>query len=165
MDHGTRPSANGFTREEEEDPELKAAIEASLRDANAPRPSAPVVVPDDSEDHAYRGAFTYSNGREKETSLSAHPPLPVLPNYDLDPRETDAILTFNQTIADANLQGGSSLSRISNAHEMYDRANSLRPKLALSLDDTDRKERGFCSRYHYFINLTFSLSRNVVRHA
>ncbi|KAF8530931.1 hypothetical protein JB92DRAFT_2578725, partial [Gautieria morchelliformis] len=141
VDRGTRPSANGNKQEDEEDPELKAAIEASLREANAPKPSAPVVAShDEPEGYVYRGTFTYANGSEKDIPLPAQPPLPTLPNHDLNPREADAILTFNQTIQDAHSQSGSDLSRISNAHEMYDLANSLRPKLALSLDDTDRKE-------------------------
>ena len=159
VDRGPRPNVNRYTREEEEeDPELKAAIEASLREANAPKPSAPVVATyDEPEDYAYRETFTYATGREKKALLPTQPPLPVLPNHDLNPREADAILTFNQTIEDAHSQGGSSLSRISNAHEMYDRANSLRPKLALSLDDTDRKERESCFLRHYFVLLTFLL--------
>lgn len=143
MDRGARPSAAENKRDDEEDdPELKAAIEASLREANAPKPSAPVVTSyDEPEDYVYRATFPYSNSREEQTPLPTHPLLPTLPNHDLHPRETDAILTFNQTIEDAQSQGGSSLSQLSNAHEMYSRANSLRPKLALSLDDTDRKER------------------------
>lgn len=141
MDRGTRPTANGFKNEDDDDPELKAAIEASLREANAPKPSAPVAASyNEPKDSVNQGTYA-----EEDATVPVHPPLPTLPNHDLDPRETDVILTFNQTIQDAQFQGNSGLSRISNAHEMYGRANSLRPKLALSLDDTDRKERGWCS--------------------
>ncbi len=41
VDKSTRPST---VDEEENDPELRAAIEASLREASAPKPSAPVGV-------------------------------------------------------------------------------------------------------------------------
>ncbi|KAF8584959.1 ubiquitin binding protein [Ramaria rubella] len=142
VDHGSRPSTNGYKKEEEEDPELKAAIEASLREAHAPRPSAPVVTPyEEPEDYVYKGTPTYVNDRKTEFNLPPQPPLPNIPNHDLDPRESDAILTFSQTVQDAHTQGGSDLSRMSNVHELYDRANGLRPKLALSLDDTGRKEQ------------------------
>jgi growth factor-regulated tyrosine kinase substrate len=122
---------------------LKAAIEASLREANAPKPSAPVVTPyEEPEEYTY-GSSTYSNGREREYA-PPHQPLLTLPNHDLHPRESDAILTFSQTVQDVHAQGGPDLSRVSNVHEMYDRASGLRPKLAMSLDDTGRKEREYC---------------------
>ncbi|KIJ45196.1 hypothetical protein M422DRAFT_207487 [Sphaerobolus stellatus SS14] len=135
VDRATRPGAK---REEDEDPELRAAIEASLREASAPKPSAPIASPyEEREEYSYRGASSYASDRNLATP---QPPLPQLPNHDLDPRESDAILMFNQTVQDAQAQGGSDLSRMANVHELYDRANSLRPKLALGLDDTGRKE-------------------------
>ncbi|KAH7103207.1 ubiquitin binding protein [Auriculariales sp. MPI-PUGE-AT-0066] len=106
---------------EDDDPELRAAIEASLREANAPKASAPMPL-------------------ETPTEERSRPAM-VLPNYDLDTTEADAILSFNQTVDDAQTQGPAGLSRYSGVNEMYDRANGLRPKLALSLDDTGRKEQ------------------------
>jgi growth factor-regulated tyrosine kinase substrate len=66
--------------------------------------------------------------------------LPKLPNYDLEPLESDMILTFSQTVEQVQAQGGRDLSRYPAVNELYDKANSLRPKLAMSLDDTGRKE-------------------------
>jgi growth factor-regulated tyrosine kinase substrate len=54
-------------------------------------------------------------------------------------------LTFSQTIEQVEAQGGRDISRYPAVNELYDKANSLRPKLALSLDDAGRKERKFLS--------------------
>ncbi|KAF8816712.1 ubiquitin binding protein [Phlegmacium glaucopus] len=117
---------------EEDDPDLKAAIEASLREASAPKPSAPVVVESPRfEERQYPQSYP-------EISQSA---IPKVPTYDLAPLEADAILTFNQTVEQVQAQGGRDLSRYPAVTELYDKASGLRPKLALSLDDTGRKEQ------------------------
>ncbi len=105
------PLVDRSTRPEEDDPDLKAAIEASLREAAAPRPSAPIAT---------------STGMR-------------LPNYDLEPLESDVILTFSQEVDQVHRQGSGLKGR--QVNELYDKANSLRPKLAMSLDDAGRKER------------------------
>ncbi|KAL0945711.1 hypothetical protein HGRIS_014859 [Hohenbuehelia grisea] len=130
VDRYSRPTAS-----DDEDPDLKAAIEASLREASAPKPSAPVALEEP------------SNGEARVYNAAATPPsvpqsaLPHIPNYDLAPLEEDAILTFSQTIEQVQAQGGRDMSRYPAVNELYDKATSLRPKLALSLDDADRKEQ------------------------
>ncbi|KAL4069017.1 hypothetical protein V8B97DRAFT_1965190 [Scleroderma yunnanense] len=125
------PNGRPAAVEDEDDPDLRAAIEASLREANMPRPSAPMDV----QAH-----------EETRMPVSASAPTPVasstfkLPNYDLEPLESDAILTFNQTVEDVGGRGGRDTSKYPAISELYDRANSVRPKLAMSLDDTGRKE-------------------------
>jgi growth factor-regulated tyrosine kinase substrate len=104
-------------REEDDDEDLRAAIEASLREAHAPQPSAPAEEP--STAHLYDS------------------PAALVPSYDLVPLESDAIMTFNQTIADAEAYG---LRDLRGTHELYTRANTIGPKLTRSLDDTERKE-------------------------
>jgi growth factor-regulated tyrosine kinase substrate len=101
----------------EEDAELRAAIEASLREAQAPRASAPAPVEPVAETPRWTA--------------------PRLPQYDLDPREEDAILSFNQAVEQASAGG----QIAPQAADMYERASVLRPKLVRSLDDTGRKER------------------------
>jgi len=64
-----------------------------------------------------------------------------MPNYDLEPLEADAILTFSQTVEQLQSQGGRDISRYPAVTELFDKANSLRPKLAMSLSDTGRKEQ------------------------
>ncbi|KAF8641540.1 hypothetical protein AX16_009917 [Volvariella volvacea WC 439] len=137
VDRSTYPT----TADEDDDPDLKAAIEASLREASAPKPSAPAVL--DTPRAEYQ-TFNYDSGYSASQPAIVPPPpstLPRLPNYDLTTQETDSILTFNQTIEQVEVQGGRDMSRYPAVNELYDKANSLRPKLALSLDDTARKEQ------------------------
>ncbi|CDO71741.1 hypothetical protein BN946_scf184920.g25 [Trametes cinnabarina] len=133
------PRPYGSSQNEEDDPDLRAAIEASLREANAPKPSAPIVI-DASERYippeqgpAYPQSYPPSSATPK-------PRAPTLPNYDLEPLEADAILTFNQTVEQLQAQGGRDISRYPAVTELYDKASALRPKLAMSLSDTTRKE-------------------------
>ena len=133
--------------DDEDDPELKAAIEASLREANAPKPSAPAVSPTKTEpaSYSYQQDFTQQQQQQQELvqmyrQTPTRPVLPKLPTYDLEPLETDAILTFNQTVEHVEANGGRDLSRYPAVTELYEKANSLRPRLALSVDDAGRKE-------------------------
>ncbi|KAF8627273.1 hypothetical protein AX17_006318 [Amanita inopinata Kibby_2008] len=130
-----RPS---YSNEEEDDPDLKAAIEASLREANAPKPSAPIAPP---TPKAEERSYSYDHDSFIPTPPPAQPPLPKLPRYELDTSESDVILTFNQTVEQLQAQGGRDISRYPGMNELYDKANGLRPKLALSLDDAGRKEQ------------------------
>ena len=131
VDSSTRPTKSLIVEDEENDPDLKAAIEASLREANAPKASAPEPV---QTPRPEQSAYSYG-----QSSVS-YPTIPSAPSYDLAPLEVDAILTFSQTVEQVEAQGGRDMSRYPAVNELYDRANGLRPKLALSLDDVDRKE-------------------------
>ncbi|KAJ6498086.1 vacuolar sorting-associated protein Vps27 [Mycena vitilis] len=137
VDRSTHPKAS-----EEDDPDLRAAIEASLRESNAPRPSAPMAV---ETPRTEEPGFAYNNGPGYSQSYppGVIPPQPAakIPTYDLEPLESDAILTFSQTVEQVQGQGGRDMARYPAVNELYDKANSLRPKLALSLDDAGRKEQ------------------------
>ncbi|CAA7267700.1 unnamed protein product [Cyclocybe aegerita] len=141
VDRSTYPSdRKTAVADDEDDPDLKAAIEASLREANAPKPSAPIVV---ETTRAEEAPYSYAGPGYSQSypPAAAQSNLPKLPNYDLEPLESDVILTFNQTVEQVQAQGGRDLSRYPAVTELYDKANGLRPKLALSLDDTGRKEQ------------------------
>jgi len=143
VDRRTRPDSK-TPEAEEDDPDLRAAIEASLREASMPKPSAPVVMETlRSEEAPYTyGATGYSQSYPPTaTPAPAVPSAPKLPSYDLEPLESDTILTFSQTVEQVEAQGGRDISRYPAVNELFDKANGLRPKLALSLDDTGRKER------------------------
>jgi hepatocyte growth factor-regulated tyrosine kinase substrate len=133
----TNPTDSKSNPEDDDDPDLRAAIEASLREANAPRPSAPVVETPRFEAASYNGRQGYA----PSYVVPPHPSPPKLPSYDLEPLESDAILTFSQTVEQVQAQGGRDISRYPAMTDLYDKANGLRPKLAMNLDDTGRKER------------------------
>ena len=139
VDRNARPDSNSLA--EEDDPDLRAAIEASLREANAPKPSAPAEVETPKSEVA--SPFVY-DGRQHAQSYPpnvSHHPAASKPGYDLEPLESDVILTFSQTVEQVQARGGKDISRFPAVTDLYDKANSLRPKLAMNLDDTGRKER------------------------
>jgi growth factor-regulated tyrosine kinase substrate len=86
------------------------AIEASLREANAPKPSAPIATP-----HTEERSFAFVGPQYWQSYppgvVPPQPSLPKLPNYNLEPLESDAILTFSQTVEQVQAQGGQDLSR------------------------------------------------------
>jgi growth factor-regulated tyrosine kinase substrate len=137
VEHASRPSAQA----NDDDSDLNAAIEASLREANAPKPSAPT---DPETPRAEGPSISYTGSGPSQSyfpaAASEEPSVPTLPNYDLAPLESDTILTFSQTIEQAQAQGGRDVSRFPAVTQLFDNANNLRPKLARSLDDTGRKE-------------------------
>ncbi|CAL1696995.1 unnamed protein product [Somion occarium] len=138
VDRRTYPSRTSsiVQEEDEDDPDLKAAIEASLREAGAPKPSAPLSIETPrAEEPGYSYAQSYP-----PSAATPKPTVPTLPNYDLEPLEEDAILTFSQTVEQVQAQGGRDLSRYPAVTELYDKANGLRPKVAMSLGDASRKE-------------------------
>ena len=138
VEHNSRRSTQA---EEDDDPDLKAAIEASLREANAPKPSAPTGL---ETPRANQSSFSYTSQGHSQSSLPsaapAEPSVPALPNYDLAPSESDTIITFSQTIEQVQAHGGGNMSRYPEVTQLLDNANNLRPKLARSLDDAGRKE-------------------------
>jgi growth factor-regulated tyrosine kinase substrate len=133
IDRRTHPDSK-VADPDEDDPELRAAIEASLREASA-KPSAPVEV---TSTDSYN---VHAPSQPELPTVMPAPSVPKLASYDLEPLETDAILTFSQTVEQVETQGGRDMSRYPAVNELFDKANGLRPKLAMSLDDTDRKER------------------------
>ncbi|KAJ7051165.1 hypothetical protein C8F01DRAFT_1176025 [Mycena amicta] len=138
VDRSTHPRA------EDDDPDLKAAIEASLRESAAPRPSAPMAI---ETPRTEEPGFAYKSGAGPGYSQSYPPGLAPpqavarAPSYELAPLESDAILTFSQTVEQVQQLGGRDMTRYPAVNELYDKANSLRPKLALSMDDAGRKEQ------------------------
>lgn len=128
------PTNNGSTGLDlGDDPDLKAAIEASLRDVSSPIPSAPSSV--DFPQPVALPPRQISSSQALTNSLS------TLPNYDMDLRESDMIMTFTQTLEQARHDpNGRDITRYPALSQLYDQANGLRPKLAMSLDDTSRRE-------------------------
>ena len=129
------PTNNTTASDLDDDPDLKAAIEASLRDVSNPTPSAPLSV-DFPQSVA---APPHSIDPQQDPHLGNQ--LLNLPNYDMELRESDTIMTFTQAVEQAQHDpSGRDISRYPMLNQLYDQANGLRPKLAMSLDDTSRRE-------------------------
>jgi growth factor-regulated tyrosine kinase substrate len=137
-----RSTPSYVAADDDDDPDLKAAIEASLLEANAPKPSAPLPI-EPSHAEVYRSLTpNVSSSFPTHTAQSQGQNL-ALPNYNLDPLESDAIMTFSQTVEQVHSQGGRDITRYPALNQLYDQANGLRPKLVTSLDDTSKREREY----------------------
>ncbi|VDC07032.1 unnamed protein product [Peniophora sp. CBMAI 1063] len=137
---------------DDEDADMKAAIEASLRESSAPRPSAPLETP---RAEAPSFNYGYANGTSQSyppysSSTTPTPyapygagaqaaPVPTSPN-ELSPLEADTIMTFSQTVETLAAQGGRDLGRYPALGELREKAAGLRPKMAVGLEDAGRKE-------------------------
>jgi growth factor-regulated tyrosine kinase substrate len=149
VDRSRRPAVTG----EDDDPELRAAIEASLREASLRESASAPPTFVEEEPSSYQPSYipqpSYQSNQQPYQSAYAPPQRPAftLPTYDLDPREADAVLNFNQTVEDAQAQGGLAGSRSHNVNDLFEKASRVRPKLAMSLDDTDRKQRELTVAY------------------
>jgi growth factor-regulated tyrosine kinase substrate len=150
----------------EDDPDLRAAIEASLREANAPRPSAPVV--DEPETYLSPTLASASLGFQvRVIALAASHPfandflVQPLPNYDLNDQESDAIMTFSQTVEAAQSRGTSDLVRNKGVGDLYHHTSTMKPKLQRSLDDAGRRQRQCLQTLPLFPIDAISVSRNI----
>lgn len=131
----------------DDDPDLAAAIAASLRDWAPPQPSAPDGLADAS------GAATVSGVSAAGThgTDSSHSNLPLPPSLDLAPQDVDNILTFSQTIRaqhahnQANGMVGTPVPPPVQA--LYERASSARPRMARNLEEGHRRHNVLVSMH------------------
>jgi growth factor-regulated tyrosine kinase substrate len=100
---------------EDDDEELRLAIEASLRDSEMERPSAP--------------------------SGSDEPEYKPLPTFDLTPRETETVLTFSNTLDQMAAYGERDLRRFPHAHVLYEQAYAVGGKLQRNAEEKHTKQR------------------------
>ncbi|SCZ88924.1 BZ3500_MvSof-1268-A1-R1_Chr1-1g00829 [Microbotryum saponariae] len=118
---------------EEEDPDLAAAIAASLRDV-APAPSAPTF-----DSHPTPPAATYAslfpNQGYQSTAAPTHATrYAVLPSYDLSPTESSTLHTFTSALAQPPPQLGH------RERQLYEQASLAAPRLERGLEDAERRK-------------------------
>lgn len=130
------------------DADLQRAIEVSLAQSQPGQlqPSEPPIAlrSDMSEDEQMRLAIEASL-RDMEQAPSApageEPDFKPLPTFDLQPRETDTLLTFTNTMEQMTAYGERDLSRFPHAHVLHQQAMAVAPKLQRNYEEKSTKKR------------------------
>uniref|UniRef100_V5ESH1 Vacuolar protein sorting-associated protein 27 n=1 Tax=Kalmanozyma brasiliensis (strain GHG001) TaxID=1365824 RepID=V5ESH1_KALBG len=126
----------------DEDPDLAAAIAASLREWAPPQPSAPDGL---GEATAPAMASAVYGG----SSVNSNLPLP--PSLDLAPRDIDDILTFSQAVQAQQAHNqrsgmiGAPVPQPTQA--LYEKASSARPRMARNLEEGHRRHNVLVSMH------------------
>jgi growth factor-regulated tyrosine kinase substrate len=120
----------------DDDPDLAAAIAASLREYAPPPPSAPADFSDEA---------AYAPGAPQQTSqyqTEQQSKLPLPPSLDLPPQDVDSLLSFSQALRlqeQHARQTGVEPAPNPQVQSLYDKATAARPKMARSLDEAGRR--------------------------
>ncbi|ETS64069.1 hypothetical protein PaG_01301 [Moesziomyces aphidis] len=125
----------------DDDPDLAAAIAASLRDWAPPQPSAP-----DGLNEASAPAASTAHASEPLRS-----DLPLPPSLDLAPQDVDNILTFSQSVQahhHQNQRSGMMGAPVPHqVQSLYEKASAARPRMARNLEEGHRRHNVLVSMH------------------
>ncbi|QLQ81347.1 hypothetical protein HG537_0F01080 [Torulaspora globosa] len=125
MQAKAEPKVQSSTAEEEDDPDLKAAIEASLKEAE--------------EDKRRRQSYTASAQRSQQKPVPASNKAPVSPNFDLTTTEEEDIHLFASLVERMKTQSATEILEDNQLAKLYQKVLGTRPKLNNALNDSVRK--------------------------
>lgn len=117
---------------EDDDEEFRMAIEASLRESERARPSAPNGI----DEHEFKVRCNACS-----MWLLIWTDVQPLPTFDLSPREAETILTFSSVIDQATAYGERDLRRFPHAHDLYAQAYAIGGKLQRNVEEKGTKQR------------------------
>ncbi|SCV71704.1 BQ2448_3292 [Microbotryum intermedium] len=126
---------------EEEDPDLAAAIAASLRDV-APAPSAPTFDSGPTPPAATYAALFPSQGYQANAPPAQTTRYAPLPSYDLSPTESTTLHTFTSALSQPPSQLGH------RERQLYEQASLAAPRLERGLEDAERRKEMLVEMNH-----------------
>lgn len=125
MQSKTESQAQSKAAEEEDDPDLKAAIEASLREAE--------------EEKRRRQTYALPAQQPQQKPVSTLDKAPAIPNFDLTTTEEEDIHLFASLVERMKTQSATEILEDNQIAKLYQKVLGTRPKLNSALNDSVRK--------------------------
>ncbi|QLL31049.1 hypothetical protein HG536_0A08660 [Torulaspora globosa] len=125
MQGKAEPQVQSKTVEEEEDPDLKAAIEASLKEAE--------------EERRRKETYAAPAQQSQQKPVSALGETPTTPNFDLTTSEEEDIHLFASLVERMKTQSATEILEDNQLAKLYQKVLGTRPKLNNALNDSVRK--------------------------
>ncbi|KAF9585891.1 Vacuolar protein-sorting-associated protein 27 [Lunasporangiospora selenospora] len=133
----SQPPSQGPASQEEEDDDLKAAIEASLRESGMQSSSSSAPGPRSIHRQTSYSAYTYS--KKPVSAVATAPSTNELSDTEKSNIEMFSVLVDRMQLMQGDVTGNREIQAL------YEQISKLQMKLALSIEETSRKQQEFVS--------------------